>query len=154
MSSKPSPCIGAHSSLTLGVQTWCTYPTGVTQEDWRGGRGLSYTGGSAVPEAVTYDLALNHNNMFGTGPFVMSAFSTDKADRFTFTNNIVPRAAGCGQCGFAGSGTGEGLSALSTYFTSNYLFSNNGIMTAQVRHPSLSRHVVFGIADLTITPPA
>ena len=142
-------------SLTR-AQTWCTYPDGTTQEDWRGGRGLSYTGGSAVPEAVTYDLALNHNNMFGTGPFVMSAFNTDKADRFTFTNNIVPRAAGCGQCGFAGSGTGEGLAALSAYFNPNYLFTNNGIMTAQVPFPSLSRHSLIVVTpcviDLTITP--
>ena len=70
------------------------------------------------------DVTIDHNTAFCSSPLGNAASgmaeNTPKADRFTFTNNIVEH----GNYGFTGTGTGDGSGTLSTWFT-NWTFNHN-----------------------------
>jgi hypothetical protein len=74
------------------------------------------------------DLVIDHNTALGVGTqdaFVYTE-SPGRVSRFMFTNNLVSR----GSYGFAGTGSGEGISTLNAHYEPNYVFLNNAVISA------------------------
>ena len=73
------------------------------------------------------DVTIDHNTAFCSAPTESTAFgmaeTKAKAERYTFTNNIVSK----GNWGFIGTGTGDGLATLNAMFA-NWTFSRNAII--------------------------
>ena len=70
------------------------------------------------PEDVTID----HNTGFCTSAYGFSE-NNPKSDQFVFRNNIVTQVG----YGFTGTGTGNAIDTLNTFFT-NWQFTNNAII--------------------------
>ncbi len=79
---------------------------------WQGeGRLFQVLGGTA-------DVVIEHNTGFQSGPIMMA--DTDQNTGFVYRSNITNK----GTYGFFGSGSGEGIAALNTYFPGYHFLRN------------------------------
>jgi len=70
------------------------------------------------------DVTIDHNTAFGINSFLFADGSaSQKALNFVFTNNIVTK----GTYGLIGTGTGDGLGTLNTFF-GNWNFTHNAVI--------------------------
>ncbi len=79
------------------------------------------------------DVTVRHNTAIITVAGGVASFSENnpKADQFDFRDNVISR----GSLGFLGTGTGEGISTLTAFFT-NFIFTKNAIIGGENTYPA------------------
>jgi len=94
------------------------------------------------------DVTIDHNTGFCPVAYCYSE-NSPKADRFVFQNNIVTN----GMYGFKGTGTGDGIDTLNTFYT-NWKFTNNAIIGGYTNNYPSGNYFPDSIESVSFVNPA